>query len=441
MMRMSDSKQAAFAFIPGKNWKLSLAELVSYLEARDHRFKITDLSKPFFAVTSEKPLEPSIVMNLGGMIKAGRVLSYIPLETVEDAFFRGKRESLKEIEEIFSADCRISEIFNTSSKKCVYGVSLYFENLRYLRCSKAMQRFWGGYLKNELKALGVKARFMGFPRNRRLPQLTHVEVLKKRLIEESAEILFCIGRKRALVANTIAVHDPFEFQKRDVERPVQRSIFSIPPRLARIMVNLSSCLPGKALLDPFCGVGTVLQEAMLIKAQVIGMDINPWCVKASDTNLDWLKRNYRLCEGKGRIMQGDSRRLGDKVGESTVDCIVTEPDLGPPLRHFPTAQHARKLAARLAPLYYDFLEGAYRVLKEGGRAVFVTPYIRTRKGEHVSLDIEGKASALGFNLVHVFRKELFADDAFAADELTKASSFVDMMERHKIGREIHVFEK
>ena len=62
----------------------------------------------------------------------------------------------------------------------------------------------------------------------------------------------------------------------------------MPPRLARMMVNLSACTAGKTLLDPFCGVGTILQEALLEKAMVVGMDVNPWCVKAATENLEWL---------------------------------------------------------------------------------------------------------------------------------------------------------
>ena len=125
-------------------------------------------------------------------------------------------------------------------------------------------------------------------------QLSHVEVLKKQLVETKSEVLLCIGKETSWIATTIAVHNPFEFQKRDIYKPRQRKIFGMPPRLAKIMVNLSSCTPGKTLLDAFCGVGTVLQEALLIKAQVVGTDINPWCIKAAEDNLEWLTQEYEL---------------------------------------------------------------------------------------------------------------------------------------------------
>jgi tRNA G10 N-methylase Trm11 len=360
---------------------------------------------------------------------------------VVNAFLYAKKQAQEEIEEELSADYVADEAFKASSEKCVFGVSLYFEGRQFLRHAKEMQRFMGNYFKGELASRGVKARFMGFPRNRKLPQLTHVEVLKTGLIEKSAEILFCVGREQTYVAKTIAVHNPFEFQKRDVERPVQRKIFSIPPRLAKIMANLSSCAPGKVLLDPFCGVGTILQEAMLTKAQVIGIDINPWCVKASYTNLAWLKDEYKIEDGRYTVLLGDSRRLTDKVDVDSVDCIATEPDLGPALRHLPTESYARGIAGKLKPLYGSFLEGAYRVLKGGGKLVITSPYIRTRSGTFVTLSIEEEAERIGFSSSCPIERRFFVNETSLTEDLANMSSFVDIEERHKIGREIHVLQK
>jgi tRNA G10 N-methylase Trm11 len=252
--------------------------------------------------------------------------------------------------------------------------------------------------------------------------------------------LFCIGKKQTLLATTVAVHNPFEFQKRDVGKPNQRKIFAMPPRLARIMVNLASCTSGKLLLDPFCGVGTILQEALLAKAQVVGVDINPWCVTAAGENLEWLKREYTLKEADYRVLQGDARRLREKIAQE-VDCIATEPDLGPALRHVSTASYAAKIIGKLEPLYYSFLEEAYRLLKRDGRLVIVSPYVKTRSGKPVTMPIEEKAVGVGFKRVSPFQRKVFAEDSKAQENLTAMASFVDAEERHKIGREIHVFRK
>ena len=111
---------------------------------------------------------------------------------------------------------------------------------------------------------------MGFPQDRENPQLTAVEVIKQDLIENRSEVVVCIGKTQTALGVTAAVHNPFEFQKRDMEKPVQRKIFAIPPRLSKIIINLTRCTPGKTFLDPFCGVGTILQEALLANAKVVG---------------------------------------------------------------------------------------------------------------------------------------------------------------------------
>jgi tRNA G10 N-methylase Trm11 len=282
---------------------------------------------------------------------------------------------------------------------------------------------------------------MGFAKGRRLPQLSHVEVLKKNLVENKAEILFCVDKKQTFVATTVAVHNPFEFQKRDVGKPVQRKIFAIPPRLARIMVNLAACTEGKTLLDPFCGVGTVLQEALLSKAQAIGVDINRWCVEATRRNVEWLKNEYTLENAEYRVLQGDVHRLSHKIGWEQVDCIATEPDLGPALRQVPTTSYAVRIAEKLEPLYYGLLEEAYKVLKNTGRLVVVSPYIKTRSGKPVTMGIEEKAVETGFEHLYPFKNEFFSEDAATPENLLAMASLVDAEERHKIGREIHVFQK
>lgn len=214
MIKNPHTGQTAYLFVPGKNWKLSLAELVSFLTARKHSFEIRYLSKSFFIITSEKVLDPSLANDLGGIIKIGRVVSQIPAKTMIEAFPLKEKEAKAELRASLTADRLADEIFEKPIvSKCLFGVSLYFDNPRLLRFSQRMQRFIGSYFKEELSSQGIRAKFMGIPRRRVLPQLTHVEVIKKGLVEKSAEILLCIGRNYIFLSKTIGVHNPFEFQK------------------------------------------------------------------------------------------------------------------------------------------------------------------------------------------------------------------------------------
>jgi tRNA G10 N-methylase Trm11 len=432
--------QNTYVFVPGKNWKLSLAELVACFKGRNCWFEFSDLGPAFFAVTVDRALSASIAADLGGIIKIGKVVTNLATRTVKEAFLRESKQAQAQIRMSFSASGIVDEMVDADSGKSVFGVSVYYLERSFHPVSRTMQRFVGSSLKHELVAHGRKLGFMGFPRSRPQPQLSHVEVLKKGLVERKAEVLFCVGKEQTFVSTTVAVHNPFEFQKRDIGRPVQRKIFGMPPRLARIMINLAFCTAGKSLLDPFCGVGTILQEALLAKARVIGLDVNPWCVEASKKNLEWLKKQYSMEDAAYAVLQGDSRRLMETI-QQDVDCIATEPDLGPPLRHVATTTYAIKIIGKLTPLYYDFLESAHQSLKKDGRLVLITPHIKTRSGKPITMQIEEKAMNVGFKKVAPFPKEVSAKNDTAYENLTETTSLVDEEERHKIGREIHIFQK
>jgi tRNA G10 N-methylase Trm11 len=428
-------------FIPGKNWMLSLAELAAFLQARGVEFEVDVFSKAFFVVSVSNPSVIDIA-GLGGTIKVGEVTTKLTTQVVEEAFLKGDKQAKTEIRDALSSKNMVGQMFEKRSVgKAVFGVSVYWADSALRPVSKMVQRFVGSAVKKELAAEGKKANFMGFARNRVYPQLSHIEVLKKNMVENRAEVLFCVGKEQTFVAATVAVHNPFEFQKRDVGKPSQRKIFAIPPRLARIMINLASCTQGKVLLDPFCGVGTILQEALLAKAKVVGVDVNRWCVEAARRNLEWLKDEYSLENAEYRVLHGDVHRLSEKVGLEQVDCIATEPDLGPALRQVPTTSYAIRVVGRLEPLYHVFLEEAYKVLRRDGRLVLVSPYVKTRSGKPVTMRVEEKALAVGFKRVYPFQRGLFAEESVGYEKLMAVASFVDAEERHKIGRELHVFQK
>jgi tRNA G10 N-methylase Trm11 len=427
-------------FISGKNWMLSLAELTSYFKTREIEFEIQFFSGQFFVVSFKEDFAASAIVDLGGTIKIAEVKTKFPTETVKEAFFKKNKTAKTQIIESLTSSGLVDGMAK-SLEKVLFGVSVYCTESTLRSSSGVIQRFAGSAVKDSLANLGKKANFMGFSSDRKLAQLSHVEVLKKNLVENKAEVLFCIGRTETWIATTVAVHNPFEFQKRDVYKPNQRKIFGMPPRMARMMVNLSECKSGKVLLDPFCGVGTILQEALLENAMVVGMDVNPWCVKAATENLEWLVREYCLEGADFRVLQGDVNRLLEKVGQETMDCIVCEPDLGPALRQVPTDPYAEKIIQKLEPLYFSFVEQAYMALKPGGRLVLVTPYIKTRAKQSITMPIDAKIDELGFKRIYAFSKDMFSQSAGGLGNLINAASLVEMDERHLIGREIHIIQK
>ncbi len=87
----------------------------------------------------------------------------------------------------------------------------------------------------------------------------------------------------------------------DKRKPSKRPIcypFSLKPKIARAMVNLTGIKKGESIIDPFCGTGGLLLEAALIGCRVEGVDIDERMVKACSKNLDGYGiRKYNIYEG------------------------------------------------------------------------------------------------------------------------------------------------
>ncbi len=429
-----------YIFISGKNWTLSLAELSEYFKARETPFKIEYFSTEFFVLNFTDPLNAGVIDDLGGTIKIAQIKTILPSETIKEAFLQKNKSTQKQLAQTVTTSGAIDGMAKAPCK-LIFGVSIYTSDNSLKVMGGRIQRLVGSAIKDELAARGKKSSFMGIGEERAEAHLSHVEVLKKELVDNQAEVLVCIGKTQTWIANTVAVHNPFEFQKRDIYKPNQRVIFGMPPRLARMMVNLSACTKSKTVLDGFCGVGTILQEALLENATVVGVDVNSWCVKAAEENLEWISKEYGLASASFRVVQGSIERLTEKVGMENVDCIVSEPDLGPALRETPTGPYAQKIIEKLMPLFLDFIEQAYQTLRPNGRLVVVTPYIRTRSREAVTMPIDEKLGEVGFKRVYVFTDDMFTENAPQHGKLRWMPSLVEMDERHKIGREIHILQK
>ncbi|WP_309114685.1 DNA methyltransferase [Saccharothrix sp.] len=88
--------------------------------------------------------------------------------------------------------------------------------------------------------------------------------------------------------------------------------------------------PGELVLDPMCGIGTTLVEAVRLGRRAIGVEYEPHWVQVAQANLD-LARDQGL-DVDARVFHGDARQLltllpNDYVGQ--VALVVTSPPYGP----------------------------------------------------------------------------------------------------------------
>jgi tRNA G10 N-methylase Trm11 len=92
------------------------------------------------------------------------------------------------------------------------------------------------------------------------------------------------GRVVSRASKTYLAHEhkPYQFSS------------ALPARVARAMVNLAAA-PGDAVLDPCCGVGTILLEAWAAGMSAVGGDLNPKLAGMTRANLSHFGRPPWVC--------------------------------------------------------------------------------------------------------------------------------------------------
>ncbi|WP_297508895.1 TRM11 family methyltransferase [Thermococcus sp.] len=360
-----------YALILGKNPELGKAEFLSFSRRFGIGVIVKEEGKNWLLFEARGSVERYFRW-LGGSLKLVRVIG------------EGE-EAIKDLE--------YSKLFTVS----LYG-----------RDDWRLWRKLGSKIKREFKAEGP-AKFFKPAKVYAMP----AELILKGFPEVKDFVFLFRGDGSFLVGETVKVTDPFELKKLDVERPVQRPILSIPPRLARIMVNLTEVRRG-SFLDPFCGIGTVLQEFVLQGLNAYGSDRDEKRVKEAKRNLAWLRREFRL-KNSAHLEVCDARKL-KRCFRQRFDAIVTEPYLGKPLRRNPDRGEAIKLANELDRFYYSVFESFSDVLKRNAKVVFVFPAYRLSDGR-------------------IYRKERKWPGKLGFEVLGR---YLDYEERHRLIRDIHV---
>lgn len=314
-----------YLFILGNNPELSRAEILSVIKAK----KILGQNAKFLAVETEKLDCLDLMRKLGGTIKIGLILGEHP-----------------EAGPVLGAA-------SASVGKFKFGLSFYGQKPSQL----------GMQIKGLLKEQGFSARLV----TSREPALSAV-IIKK---EKCQDFIVVPG----FFAMTCAVQDFEAFGKRDFGRPASDSFSGmLPPKVARMMINISEIKATETLLDPFCGSGTILAEALdLGITDLIGTDSSDKAIADSQENLDWLADELQIKNYKLKIQRLDSQNLSSEIKTNSIDAIVTEPYLGQPMKGNEKEGTIRKIISELEDLYLKSFQEFHKVLKTGSRAVVIIP--------------------------------------------------------------------
>lgn len=344
-----------YVFILGHNPKLSVAEVLAVLPDA----KAVEQSSSFLIVET-KEFDPKKLMDkMGGSIKIAEVIS----EKIDKKLIV---ETLRQVQ---------------TDSKLNFGISYY-------ECKSDKL---GMEVKGELKKAGISCRLV-VGKDKALSSV----IVQKNKVHE---FLIIAGR---YLAQTKAVQDFEAYGKRDFARPERDMVSgSMPPKLAQIMINLSQVKMTEKLHDPFCGSGTILQEALVMGyKKVSGSDKSERAVSDTRKNLAWLSRHFEIPEIE--VSQVDVRELSASVKD--INVIVTEPYLGPPLRGGESREQILKNVDELEDLYVKAFEQFSKVLNKNGRVVIVFPTFRVGK-EVLKLRIMDQIEDLGF--IQTSKDDLF----------------------------------
>lgn len=382
---MPNSKKQLYFFVLGSNPELSFAEIAAVLGIKEKRM----IGRELLLFETENEIIPeNLIKKIGGIIKIG--------------IFKEELNLPDQLELLVSLAKIASKARGADgSGKFNFGISVYGEALE-----KPLAL--GLELKKYFREQGLSCRLV----TSREAQLSSVVVTQNKLIGKGIELIIAKKGAQVFVGQTLAVQDFKNLSKRDYGRPARDDQSGmLPPKLAQIMLNLAGLESLNAtILDPFCGSGTVITEAMLMGYQnLIGADLSPKAVSDTRENVNWMRKKYELERANIKIINRNVINISKVVKASSVDAIVTEPYLGPQrgLRDVPG------IVENLEELYALALQQFDQVLKPNGRVVMIWPvffgkhYLQPRLGKFTKVQstLYGRSGQKVFREVVVLERK------------------------------------
>ena len=400
-----------FAFILGREKKLAIAELEAVLNSFYFDFDIYKITgNVAFANIANfvKDDAISLIDRLAGTIKIFSVIQSTSRQTI--------KQDLTNI---------IVDKADNRTDKFNYGISSYDRGFYKDYVNKL-----GIDVKKELKAKGLKTRYVGLTES---SELSSIQSLKNNLHDDGVEI----GIFDEKLGVLIALNNPENWSKVDYGKPASDKYSGmLPPRLARTMVNIAigeisrecgvrslgqkssySSLPttNSIVIDPFCGSGGVLLEALQLGYCVIGSDVSEKAVRDSQKNVAWL--NSVVLENKAHnscVFRADatseeylkqimSSEIFDKNPQNPI--FVSEPYLGRPKKFKSSYNGTVGEYKEVKRLYIDYLANIAKLLNNNKiREIIIClvfPAVETSDGKiyHLHNECVDEIKNLGYTQV------------------------------------------
>ena len=376
--------------ILGRQPEISLAELEAQFPNAEFSTGPADLTQNFsIFYISEDPLRssPVDIDHFGGIIKFAILLNNSPLE-----YLRSLPEG-----------------------KITIGISDYSKG-----ASKKTAVLEGLKLKKILVRHGRSVRVVE-SKDAILPTATSIHNGLSGKKERKVELI----KLNDEWYKVIGIQDIDAYTRRDQARPARDAkVGMLPPKLAQIIINLCGPLKsGSRILDPFCGTGVVLQEALLMGYHAYGTDISERMIEYSKKNLEWLlkaqngafKESVGGYDRDGRsappVTTGRRDSGSEKapfelsVGDATsfnwsepIDAVACEAYLGKPMSTIPPEIKLKTEKQECDTIILGFLKNLESQIKKNTPVVIAVPAWLRSDGTYSRLDILDEISKMGYNV-------------------------------------------
>jgi tRNA G10 N-methylase Trm11 len=355
---------------------------------------------------------------LGGTLKAGRVVAEIP-----GADWR--RASMKLVQ-------AYQQAWAGFDGKITLGISAYGFNVTSREVQKS-----GIILKAKLKEKNVSLRLIPNAEPALNTAASHHNKLG--LSDNKVELLVVRAKNgKVIIAESVGAQNITALARRDQERPKRDAFVGmLPPKLAQIMINLAMPLSSRAgslsladlpplerqqtaqeanetgnrsgehrlrILDPFCGTGVLLQEALLLGYDTYGTDLSDKMIDYSQVNLDWIKTISHI-DGNYSVHQGDAMTT---TWQQPIDAVACESYLGQPFSAPPSSSKLVEVRGNCDHIISTFLKNISTQIKPGTPLCVAVPAWKSTDGSFTHLPLINKLDQLGYE--HVELKNVRAQD-------------------------------
>lgn len=398
-----------YLFLLGRDKTLSKLEIAVYLHKHNISYSVIVNSEKYLILdfNKEHNFEKS-TKELGGLVRVSKVY-------LETSKIKSNREIINKLD------------FN-NPKKFNYTISTIDVSEEEIDVVEDL-------LKQEFKEERVKAVYK--------KPITHSKKKSKEginyianpdnyfswKINEGLELFVVKSNNKFYFAKTISCFNPKDNIFKDKNRPVIKEMYNTSFRLVSIMINLLGLSKGKTIVDPFCGTGTFLIEGLIKNYNVIGIDNSKEMIEASNKNVSWAIKEFKL-SGRGyKIMQGNSAKT-----KFSADACVFEPYMGPFLKKALNLEKAKTIVKELNGIYYDVFLNLNSNLPKKARVVCILPDFKTYDNKVISIDRK-VYERNGFSLVDVSslnpKLELQNPIAYTTPSGSKINRKIYILEKNK----------